>query len=239
MIAAWHLISARGFPQFPIREHVLYLDHAAVCPLPSAGGRGDAPAHHGAGGDRAREIPRMATTTSSPAATSAASCIGCAPTNFDRPQHIRGPLSDRRRSGVGTPATRSSSAARSLPPTSRPGWPWPAKALRSSATPNPTDASTRQSIEEHITDRTRLLAVSWVAFHSGWIAPSPNSVGICRDRNILLVVDAIQGLGVLPMHMGTFGVDAARSRRTQVAARPGRRRYPRRQLRNSVSGCSR
>ncbi len=23
-------------PQFPIREHVLYLDHAAVCPLPSS-----------------------------------------------------------------------------------------------------------------------------------------------------------------------------------------------------------
>lgn len=65
-----------------------------------------------------------------------------------------------------------------------------------------------KTIEERITDRTRLLAISWVAFHSGWIAPLAQLGGLCRERGIHLVVDAIQGLGVLPMHMGSFGVDA-------------------------------
>jgi len=52
------------------------------------------------------------------------------------------------------------------------------------------------------------VAHPWVAFHSGWIAPLAQLGGICKERGILLVVDAIQGLGVLPMHMGSFGVDA-------------------------------
>ncbi len=63
-------------------------------------------------------------------------------------------------------------------------------------------------VEQHISDRTRLLAVSWVAFHSGWIAPLAQLGRLCRDRDILLVVDGIQGLGVLPMSMTVLGVDA-------------------------------
>jgi cysteine desulfurase/selenocysteine lyase len=59
-----------------------------------------------------------------------------------------------------------------------------------------------------ISDRTRLLSVSWVAFHSGWIAPLAQLSALCRERDIRLVVDAIQGLGVLPMDLGALGIDA-------------------------------
>jgi selenocysteine lyase/cysteine desulfurase len=50
-----------------------------------------------------------------------------------------------------------------------------------------------------IDDRTRIVSVSSVAFHNGF-APDLDAIGaLCRDRNVLLCVDAIQGVGVLPI----------------------------------------
>lgn len=63
-------------------------------------------------------------------------------------------------------------------------------------------------VAEHMTASTRVLTVSWVAFHTGWVAPLAQLGRLCRERDIVLVVDAIQGLGVLPMDMATLGVDA-------------------------------
>jgi selenocysteine lyase/cysteine desulfurase len=74
--------------------------------------------------------------------------------------------------------------------------------------PQPDGRVEPAKVEQHLSDRTRVLAISWVAFHSGWIAPLAQLGRLCRDRGILLVVDAIQGLGVLPMHMGTLSIDA-------------------------------
>ena len=55
--------------------------------------------------------------------------------------------------------------------------------------------------------RTRVVAVSWVAFHNGWVFPLEELAAFCRERGILLVVDAIQGLGLLPMDVRRAGVD--------------------------------
>jgi selenocysteine lyase/cysteine desulfurase len=57
-----------------------------------------------------------------------------------------------------------------------------------------------------IDDRTRVVAVSWVAFHNGWVYPLDELGALCRERGILLVVDAIQGLGALPMDVSRTGV---------------------------------
>jgi len=54
----------------------------------------------------------------------------------------------------------------------------------------------------------RLLALSWVAFHTGWVAPVAELVRAAHERGILVVLDAIQGLGVLPDRFGDLGVDA-------------------------------
>lgn len=62
-------------------------------------------------------------------------------------------------------------------------------------------------IEAQIDARTRIVAVSWVAFHNGWVYPLEEIGALCRERGILLVVDAIQGLGALPMDVGRVPVD--------------------------------
>jgi len=55
--------------------------------------------------------------------------------------------------------------------------------------------------------RTRVVAVSWVAFHNGFVFPLAELGAFCRERGILLVVDAIQGLGALPIDVGETKVD--------------------------------
>jgi cysteine desulfurase / selenocysteine lyase len=58
-----------------------------------------------------------------------------------------------------------------------------------------------------VDSRTRIVAVSWVAFHNGYVYPLDQIGAFCRERSILLVVDAIQGLGALPLDVAEFGVD--------------------------------
>ena len=58
-----------------------------------------------------------------------------------------------------------------------------------------------------VDERTRVVAVSWVAFHSGAVLPIADLAALCRDRPTLFVVDAIQGLGTMPIDAGRLGID--------------------------------
>jgi selenocysteine lyase/cysteine desulfurase len=55
--------------------------------------------------------------------------------------------------------------------------------------------------------RTRIVAVSWVAFHNGWVYPIEEIGEFCREKGILFVLDAIQGLGAIPLDVGRVHVD--------------------------------
>lgn len=66
---------------------------------------------------------------------------------------------------------------------------------------------TAEDIAARIDARTRIVAVSWVAFHNGWVYPIHEIGRLCRERGILFVVDAIQGLGVLPLDVSQTPVD--------------------------------
>jgi selenocysteine lyase/cysteine desulfurase len=58
-----------------------------------------------------------------------------------------------------------------------------------------------------VDERTRVLAVSWVAFHSGFVFPLADLGALCRDREALFVVDGIQGLGTMPIDADALGID--------------------------------
>lgn len=66
---------------------------------------------------------------------------------------------------------------------------------------------TEGDIAALVDGRTRVVAVSWVAFHNGWVFPIAEIGRLCRERGILLVVDAIQGLGALPLDVAAANVD--------------------------------
>ena len=66
---------------------------------------------------------------------------------------------------------------------------------------------TPQMVERDLSRRTRLLAISFVQFDSGFRADLKSISAICRANKTLLLVDAIQGLGALPLNVRDCGID--------------------------------
>jgi selenocysteine lyase/cysteine desulfurase len=66
---------------------------------------------------------------------------------------------------------------------------------------------TVDDIASKVDARTRVVAVSWVAFHNGWVYPIEELGAFCREKGILFVVDAIQGLGALPIGVSEIPID--------------------------------
>ncbi len=58
-----------------------------------------------------------------------------------------------------------------------------------------------------IDDRTRIIAAAYVAYGNGYRADLPAISQYCREKNIKLVVDAIQGIGVLAAPISSLGAD--------------------------------
>ncbi len=61
---------------------------------------------------------------------------------------------------------------------------------------------------ESITSKTRVISVSFVQFQTGAMVDLVRVVEAAAKVSALVVVDAIQGLGVLPFSMSELGVDA-------------------------------
>jgi selenocysteine lyase/cysteine desulfurase len=62
-------------------------------------------------------------------------------------------------------------------------------------------------IEAAMTPRTRLVAVSWVQFLSGYVIDLAEMKSLCERRGALLSVDAIQGVGAIRLDLNATPVD--------------------------------
>jgi selenocysteine lyase/cysteine desulfurase len=60
----------------------------------------------------------------------------------------------------------------------------------------------------NVDERTRVVTISWVQFASGYRSDLAAIGRFCRERNIIFVVDAIQGLGGLKLDVERDYVDA-------------------------------
>lgn len=63
-------------------------------------------------------------------------------------------------------------------------------------------------IEKKITQRTRVIALSAVQFLSGYKSDLVEIGRLCREKDILFVVDGIQGLGVTEIDVSAMNIDA-------------------------------
>ncbi|OWK36002.1 aminotransferase class V-fold PLP-dependent enzyme [Fimbriiglobus ruber] len=59
-----------------------------------------------------------------------------------------------------------------------------------------------------MTDRTRVLATSFVQYGSGFRTDLAALGELCRERGVFFFVDAIQGLGVFPLDVQALPIDA-------------------------------
>jgi len=61
--------------------------------------------------------------------------------------------------------------------------------------------------EKAVNERTRIVAVAWVAYGNGFRADVPALSEFCKSRDIKLVVDAIQAVGILSDRVDALGAD--------------------------------
>ncbi len=66
---------------------------------------------------------------------------------------------------------------------------------------------TAEQIEALITPRTRLVSLSFVQFLSGFRADLFSIGELCRNRGVIFCVDAIQGLGAMPLDVAAMKID--------------------------------
>lgn len=66
---------------------------------------------------------------------------------------------------------------------------------------------TVEDIEKALTPQTRLVSVSWVQFLSGFRADIEKIAALCKAHDVLLCVDAIQGMGALKIDVEQLGID--------------------------------
>jgi cysteine desulfurase/selenocysteine lyase len=71
----------------------------------------------------------------------------------------------------------------------------------------PAERLTVDSLRRVATDRTRLVAVSYVTFVDGYRHDIAAIGAWCRERGVLLALDAMQGFGHLPLSVHEWNVD--------------------------------
>lgn len=64
-----------------------------------------------------------------------------------------------------------------------------------------------QRIADACDERTRILAISWVGYASGWRIDVNEVSELCQRSGCLLMLDAIQGLGVFPLDVQKTRID--------------------------------
>jgi selenocysteine lyase/cysteine desulfurase len=193
--------------QFPVREQGLYLDHAAVCPLPRTVAeamrqRVTDQEHHG------HEHSRSWRTSTLTCRHLGGQLMGCASEDVSLIRSTSEGLSliaEGLQLGTDDEVLLGEEEfAANVAPWLNLG----SLGVTVTRYPQPDGRLDVDAVGELLNERSRVLSVSWVAFHTGWIAPLAQLGRLCRDNGTVLVVDAIQGLGVLPMDMRTLAVDA-------------------------------
>lgn len=197
----------RWLPEFPIRESCLYLDHAAVCPLPFP----VAEAMRRQVTDQ--QLTGYANIDEWRNATLAcrhlgSQMLGCTAADVSLIRSTSEGLSLIAEGLDWQPGDEVLVGEEEFAANVAPWLNLRRRGVLVTRFAQPDGRIDLDRVEERITDRTRVLSVSWVAFHSGWIAPLNRLAALCRDRSVLLVVDAIQGLGVMTMNMRAAGIDA-------------------------------
>ncbi len=73
--------------------------------------------------------------------------------------------------------------------------------------PTRDGAYTAEEVFAACDERTRLVSLSLVAYHTGFVAPAAEVSAFCRARGIAFGLDAIQAAGAIPVDVGALGAD--------------------------------
>jgi cysteine desulfurase / selenocysteine lyase len=197
----------RWLPEFPVRQSCLYLNHAAVAPLPRRVAEAmrerlaDMEVHGSSHWERWLE-------TELGTRTRAAELVGCRAEDISLIRSTSEGLSLiaqglQLKKGDQVLVGAEDFAANVAP----------YLALRAHGVvvrrfPAPDGRIDTEAVAALLGSKVKVLALSWVAFHTGWVAPVAELAALAHRHGAVVVLDAIQGLGALPQKMDELGVDA-------------------------------
>lgn len=192
--------------EFPVRKHGVYFNHAAVAPLPRR--VADAiDAHTHDVRDRGAANWRTWYGRIEAAREAAAAFIGGDPAGVAFLPSTSWGLNLVARAYPWTPGDNVVGDDMEFPANVYPWMLLENRGVEYRRARSRDGRVTLADLEAVVDHRTRVLSVSWVAFHNGWVYPIDEIGRFCRDRGILFVLDAIQGLGALPIDLSSSPVD--------------------------------
>jgi len=193
--------------EFPVRDHCLYLNHAAVAPLPRrvAAAMRERIADQEANG--ARSWKQWQETLLS-VRSFASDLIGCRPEDVSL---VRSTSEGLSLLAQGLPWRKGDAVLVGEEEFAANVAPFLALTQRGVTVrrfPTPSGRIDPAVVVPLLRPPVKLLTLSWVAFHTGWVAPVAELAAAAHAKGIAVVLDAIQGLGVLPDSIADLGVDA-------------------------------
>ncbi len=198
---------ARWLPEFPVRQHCLYLNHAAVAPLPAR--VADAMRlridEQERGGGRSWDSWRQ---TDLSIRSLAAQLAGGRPEDVSIVRSTSEGLSLVAQGLDWMPGDAALVGDQEFAANVAPWLALGARGVDVMRYPSRDGRITPADVIPLLAPPVRVLALSWVAFHTGWVAPVAELAAAAHARGIVVVLDAIQALGVLPDTIEELGVDA-------------------------------
>lgn len=183
--------------EFPVTSRLIYLAHAAVCPLPAR--VADAISGYVARASEEGQFEHLHKEAEESARALAASMIGASPDEIAFVPSTSAGLSTV---AAGLPWREGDSVV--IPEGDFPSnvYPWlglSRRGVRVKRIPKkPTGLVDVTDVEAALDDRTRLVSLSSVHFSTGAAAPVEAIGARLRERGVLFCLDAIQSLGALP-----------------------------------------
>lgn len=191
--------------EFPVRRELVYLNHAGVAPLPRRVA-GAVIAHVENARDRGGADWRRAFGDVETTRANAARFIGARKEEIAFLPNTSWAVNLVALAFPWQPGDNVVTDDMEFPSNAYPWRALEARGVECRVAPNRAGRITLEDLEAKIDARTRVVAVSWVAFHNGWVFPLEQIAALCRARGILLFVDAIQGLGLLPLDVARAGI---------------------------------
>lgn len=192
--------------EFPVRRQLLYFNHAAVAPLPRRVATAMT-AHVENARDRGAADWREWFGRVETARAKAARLIGSSPNEIAFLPNTSWGIN---LVALGFGWTAGDNVVTTDMEFPSNAYPWKALASRGvecRVVKNRNGRILAEDVAARMDARTRVVAISWVAFHNGSVLPIAEIGALCRERGALLVVDAIQGLGALPLDVEAARVD--------------------------------
>ena len=192
--------------EFPVRKNLVYFNHAAVAPLPRRVAEAIA-AHNENVRDRGAADWRRWYGAIEDTREKAARFLGAARGEIAFLPNTSWGINLVARSFPWTPGDNVVSDDMEFPSNAYPWMMLESHGVERRLAGNRDGRVALEDIAEKVDARTRVVAVSWVAFHNGWVFPIEEIGRFCRERGILFVLDAIQGLGALPIDVEAARID--------------------------------